>query len=151
MLRSFQYAAYTRFFSATEGLVGRPDEVARLEQWTDYWYYWVSAIFVRSYLESAGQASFIPQRHEDLQTLIETYVLDKALYELSYELNNRPAWVAIPLRGILSLLDGSGAGHDPACCCWLAVGGGAAHRNQRYFVWRNRACHALTRNWYNTP
>jgi maltose alpha-D-glucosyltransferase/alpha-amylase len=105
MLRSFQYAAFTRFFSATESLIGRPDEVTRLEQWTDYWYYWVCAVFVRSYLETAGDASFIPQQRADLQTLIETYVLDKALYELNYELNNRPDWVGIPLRGILSLLD----------------------------------------------
>ena len=37
--------------------------------------------------------------------LLAALLLDKALYELHYELNNRPDWVGIPLRGILSLID----------------------------------------------
>ena len=36
--------------------------------------------------------------------LLDTFLLEKALYEVRYELNNRPDWVPIPLRGILSLM-----------------------------------------------
>jgi maltose alpha-D-glucosyltransferase/alpha-amylase len=63
----------------------------------------MGAEFLRAYLQTAGGAPFLPPAHEDLRRLLGVYVLGKALYELSYELDNRPAWVRIPLMGILSL------------------------------------------------
>ena len=45
----------------------------------------------------------VPEDGESFRHLLEVYMLDKALYELMYELNNRPAWVRIPLSGILAL------------------------------------------------
>ena len=62
-----------------------------------------TAAFLRSYRQTAEGATFLPSRPEQLQTLLEAFLLDKALYELKYELNNRPAWVRIPLHGILDL------------------------------------------------
>ncbi len=54
----------------------------------------------------AGDASFLPAASEDRQLLLDVYLLEKALYELGYELTNRPAWADVPLRGIVELLDG---------------------------------------------
>jgi maltose alpha-D-glucosyltransferase/alpha-amylase len=64
----------------------------------------VSSAFLRSYLASAGSASFVPQTTEDLDLQLSTMLLEKALYELRYELNSRPDWVRIPLRGILEVV-----------------------------------------------
>jgi maltose alpha-D-glucosyltransferase/alpha-amylase len=49
-------------------------------------------------------SAFIPDNKEDLETLMTTFLLEKAIYELNYELNNRPGWVLIPLRGIKALM-----------------------------------------------
>ncbi len=63
----------------------------------------VSGEFLRTYREAVLGAPIVPEAPEDFQALLEIYMLDKALYELVYELNNRPAWIRIPLHGILSL------------------------------------------------
>ena len=55
------------------------------------------------YLETARGAEFLPATHDDFRKLLTVFLLDKALYELLYELNSRPAWVRIPLVGIMSL------------------------------------------------
>ena len=96
MLRSFHYAAYA-------ALRVRRDR-ARLEPWARCWTQWVSAGFVKAYLTTAGQASFVPRSRDELQVLLDAYLLEKAIYELGYELNNRPDWVPIPLQGILQLI-----------------------------------------------
>jgi maltose alpha-D-glucosyltransferase/alpha-amylase len=55
-------------------------------------------------LQTASGATFVPQNSDDLQILLEAYLLDKAVYEIGYELNNRPDWVIIPIRGIKHIL-----------------------------------------------
>ncbi|HUI76346.1 MAG TPA: maltose alpha-D-glucosyltransferase [Bryobacteraceae bacterium] len=100
MLRSFSYAAYSSLLNYT---ARRPEDYGRLEPWAAFWEKWVSAAFLRAYLQTAANAPFLPSDREHLRTLLEAFVLDKALYELNYELNNRPTWVRIPLRGILNL------------------------------------------------
>jgi maltose alpha-D-glucosyltransferase/alpha-amylase len=55
-------------------------------------------------LQTASDAVFVPQNADDLQILLEAYLLDKAVYEIGYELNNRPDWVIIPIRGIKHIL-----------------------------------------------
>ena len=100
MLRSFSYAAYTGLFSHT---ARRGEETVQLEPWAMFWEKWTSASFLRAYRETAGTAPFLPAAPEHLASLLDAFLLDKALYELNYELNHRPAWVRIPLRGILNL------------------------------------------------
>jgi maltose alpha-D-glucosyltransferase/alpha-amylase len=107
MLRSFDYAAYAGLFAITGD---RPADFQRLEPWARLWQQWTSAAFLRAYRASAAGAPFLPAQQESFAALLDTFLLDKALYELIYELNNRPDWVRIPLRGILGLLDDSG-GH----------------------------------------
>ena len=102
MLRSLSYAAYAALFAFTRT---RPEDMGRLEPWAAYWQHWISVRFVQSYLTTAAGASFLPPERRDLATLLEAFVLDKALYELSYELNNRLDWVRIPLQSALRLLE----------------------------------------------
>jgi maltose alpha-D-glucosyltransferase/alpha-amylase len=72
-----------------------------------FWTAWTSAAFLKAYLAGAAGQPFLPGQNESSQLLLDVYLLEKALYELRYELNNRPEWARIPLRGILQLLDES--------------------------------------------
>ena len=99
MMRSFSYAARTAIGAATET---RPEDEKRLAPWAELWEAWVGAAFLRAYLGATRNARFLPSAR-DFDVLLRAYVLDKALYELAYELNNRPAWVHIPLAGLLQL------------------------------------------------
>ncbi|MEW6328298.1 MAG: maltose alpha-D-glucosyltransferase [Thermodesulfobacteriota bacterium] len=101
MIRSFHYAAYSALFlDASLRAKDRP----LLEPWADLWYHYVSGIFLHSYLETCGDVPFIPQEREELETLLQAFLLDKAIYELGYELNNRPDWIIIPVRGVQCIL-----------------------------------------------
>jgi len=108
MLRSFHYAASSLLVkgAADDGHAHglSPERMARLEAWVRYWSAWSSAAFLRSYVPIAGEAGLLPRNDEDLEAVLGVYLLNKALYELSYELNNRPDWVGIPLRGIAQLV-----------------------------------------------
>ncbi len=100
MMRSFQYAAYSALWQPAM----RTEDVPFLERWADLWYRQMSSVFLQSYLQTTAGAIFVPQNADDLQILLEAYLLDKAVYEIGYELNNRPDWVVIPIRGIKHIL-----------------------------------------------
>ncbi len=104
MIRSFHYASYAALHGRAS-VMQRPEDLPMLEEWARSWYHWVSATFLKSYLEFMAGTPILPQRREDVKIVLDTYLLDKAMYEVSYELNNRPDWVGLPLRGILQLLD----------------------------------------------
>jgi maltose alpha-D-glucosyltransferase/alpha-amylase len=105
MLRSFHYAANAPLIGKMAGSVFRPDDAVRLDPWAKGWQLWVSATFLSAYLETSAQASFLPRSLEELSSLLSVYLLEKSIYELGYEINNRPDWVKLPLRGILQLLE----------------------------------------------
>jgi maltose alpha-D-glucosyltransferase/alpha-amylase len=108
MLRSFDYVAHAGIAAAERrGLV--PAEQRPLaEAWARYWVRWASAAFLRGYfrrLEAAGAgAAFLPATVDERAALLDAFLLEKALYELGYELDHRPEWVHIPLRGVVQLL-----------------------------------------------
>jgi maltose alpha-D-glucosyltransferase / alpha-amylase len=101
MLRSFSYAAYAGLNAFAQR---RPDDAKGLEPWARLWQNAVSTEFLRAYRVAidAKDLKLIPQPTQ-AQLLLNAYLLEKALYELLYELDNRPAWVRIPLVGILAL------------------------------------------------
>ena len=105
MIRSFHYATQSilRRFEAFSG--HPPEELMALDQWLRFWYIWVSVTFLQAYREHLEPANIIPASADDLRGLLDAYLIDKALYEIGYELNNRPDWVRVPLRGMLSLVD----------------------------------------------
>jgi len=98
MVRSFSYAAYAALFAFT---TNAPADYAMLESWADTWRHWASAAFLDGYTQTVGSAQLLP-RGEAYDVLLRALTIDKALYELRYELNNRPDWVRIPLIGILA-------------------------------------------------
>jgi maltose alpha-D-glucosyltransferase/alpha-amylase len=100
MMRSFQYAAYSALWQPSM----RSEDVPFLEPWADYWYRQMSSVFLASYLETAAGANFLPAKQSDLDPLLRAYLLDKAVYEVGYELNHRPDWVIIPVRGIKHII-----------------------------------------------
>jgi len=104
MLRSFHYASYALLTGEVGGSV-RSDDVKSLEPWADCWNGWVSSAFLQGYLAVAKEGAFLPRTREELSILLDTFLLEKAIYELGYELNNRPDWVKLPLLGILSLVE----------------------------------------------
>ena len=100
MLRSFSYAAFS---ALTRYTTRRPEDFAQLEPWAKLWEAATITEFLRAYRSTMADSLICPSDPRKFEGLLEVFVLDKALYELSYELNNRPAWVRIPLAGILSL------------------------------------------------
>ncbi|MCC9166287.1 maltose alpha-D-glucosyltransferase [Pontibacter harenae] len=97
MIRSFHYAAYNALFQQ-EGL--RKEDAEYLEQLAEHWYHYASGFFMHSYLGKTKGTGIVPSNEEDFEVLMQTFLLEKAIYELGYELNNRPDWVQIPIRGI---------------------------------------------------
>jgi maltose alpha-D-glucosyltransferase / alpha-amylase len=95
MIRSFSYAAYAALES---------EEKDRAEPWASFWAAWVGAEYLKAYFETAADAAFVGASETERRILFDAFVLQKALYEVSYELNNRPDWVHIPLRGIVNLV-----------------------------------------------
>jgi len=105
MIRSFDYAAYSALTDRTAGMLIGPEELVRLRGWLQFWTDWTGAVFLKSYLATAQEQPFVPAQKQNTQLLLDVYLLEKALNELRYELNNRPDWARIPLHGILQLLD----------------------------------------------
>ncbi|MTI27514.1 maltose alpha-D-glucosyltransferase [Fulvivirga kasyanovii] len=101
MIRSFHYASYSTIMQP-EFEQQRKD--GKLEKWAETWYHHVTRFYMHGYLSKVEGESFVPDNKEDLKILLETFLLEKAIYELNYELNNRPDWVIIPLRGIKSIV-----------------------------------------------
>jgi maltose alpha-D-glucosyltransferase / alpha-amylase len=102
MLRSFDYASWAVLFSQPSKLDGR------LLPWMAFWSRWMQAEFLRNYLADVQHAPFWPQSQQARQVLLTVHQLEKAVYELVYELNNRPAWAVIPLKGIAEILQSVG-------------------------------------------
>ncbi len=107
MIRSFHYAAYNALFQQ-ENL--RKEDAGYLEKWAEQWYHYASGFFMHAYLDQTHGTGVIPAKEEDFEVLIETFLLEKAIYELGYELNNRPDWVLIPIRGIKYIMRKYGNG-----------------------------------------
>jgi maltose alpha-D-glucosyltransferase/alpha-amylase len=106
MLRSFHYAACAALSaSETRGWL-QPENRAVLASWADYWFRWIGAMYLKAYLETADPGGFLPAASAERQILLDSYLLEKAVYELGYELNNRPDWVDIPISGIHQVMEG---------------------------------------------
>jgi maltose alpha-D-glucosyltransferase/alpha-amylase len=104
MIRSFNYAAYTALAKQTS-MRNKPENTyPLLNQWAQYWYVWVSSAFLNTYLDIIRPTTLLPRNHDHLKILLNAFLLEKAIYEVGYELNNRPDWLKVPLQGVLQIL-----------------------------------------------
>ncbi len=104
MVRSFQYAAFAALFGQVPGVPTEGEAVQAVEAWADAWNAAVSATYLKGYFQQASSLPFVPADDGERRVLLDAFLLQKALYEVAYELNNRPDWLQIPLLGILSLV-----------------------------------------------
>jgi trehalose synthase/trehalose synthase-fused probable maltokinase len=104
MLRSFHYAPHAVLFGQSQHSVIRDLDTDAVETGARFWCRWVSSAFLRAYLAESGSAAHLPTTREELQGVLDAHLLEKALSEIRYELNNRPDWVRVPLRAVLDLL-----------------------------------------------
>ena len=104
MLRSLYYAPYATLLRQ-QPLWHAEGAGASLDPWIRFWCGWVSVAFLKSYLKIAEKASFWPGTQSEFRVLLDAHLLEKAVYEIGYELNNRPQWVGIPIRGVLEILE----------------------------------------------
>ena len=105
MIQSFHYAAYAALLKHIERGTLSNGQLQTMAAWAQFWSRWVSAIYYKAYLKAAGPASFLPAAEADLQMMTEVLLLRNGIYELGYELNNRPDWVKIALQEILELME----------------------------------------------
>jgi maltose alpha-D-glucosyltransferase/alpha-amylase len=104
MLRSFHYAARSALRSAQERLRTSASLDAKPKILAKRWQALATHQFLESYRKAAAGAPFLPADPNEFDGLLRVHLLEKAIYELGYELNNRPDWLAIPLEGIERLL-----------------------------------------------
>jgi trehalose synthase-fused probable maltokinase len=109
MVRSFHYAAFAHLLgaagdSATSVVNAAMDRMENPVAWAENWYAWAASRFLASYFDAARSGSFLPPGREEISAVLQMHLLEKAVYELGYELNNRPSWAIIPLAGISQLL-----------------------------------------------
>ena len=100
MLRSFSYAAYSSLINYT---ARHAQGIASLEPWARLWERCVATEFLRAYRETICGAQLLPENSDAFRKVLDVFLVDKALYEVLYELNARPSWARIPLMGIMSL------------------------------------------------
>lgn len=103
MLLSLHYAAYASLLFNDQV---REDDIAKLTPPTERWIQAASGVFLDAYLGTVKGSDFIPDDANDLHVLLQTYLLEKAIFELNHELDERPDWATVPLRVIGSLLGG---------------------------------------------
>lgn len=101
MIRSFHYASS----AASVGLIDAPaDSISNVQRWQNYWYQSCRDTFLHGYFEDIPSARFMPRDENLRQQLLDLFLLEKVLYELRYEIQNRPDWLSIPLSGLASVL-----------------------------------------------
>jgi len=105
MLRSFDYAAQTVLHQSLKQGATPDDQRARPVEAINYWTRWVEAAYLSAYFRRADSNGLLPKTPEHRRLLTTSYLLEKGAYEIQYEINNRPEWVSIPIRGLLRLLD----------------------------------------------
>ena len=103
MLRSFHYASRYALRELVESQAAGSG--TDLEAWARAWCLWTASEYLAGYMEVARGAGLFGPEADEHRFLLDSFTLDKALYELRYEIGSRPSWVDIPLLGILEQID----------------------------------------------
>jgi maltose alpha-D-glucosyltransferase/alpha-amylase len=105
MLRSFHYAAYAVLPGFGVRSVVPQDQFSLAEPWVRYWRNWTSVAFLRQYMHTVTPADILPPEVSDIEALLRILLMEKAVYELGYEINNRPGWLRVPAQAIIRQID----------------------------------------------
>lgn len=105
MLRSYHFAAGSCLLSRGSHVAVGDEDVTWLQPAAFFWQSWISAAFLKSYMETLRDGGLLPEKREDFDLLLRTCLLDRALYELMYEVEQRPDWLRIPVEGIVRLIE----------------------------------------------
>lgn len=101
MIRSYHYAVCSKLFNSNETATASPEVLQRA---TDRWYKIMKETYFEEYLETFGWPHPLFKNQSEINYLLLFYLLEKAVYELGYELSYRPSWVKIPLKGIVDVI-----------------------------------------------
>ncbi|MBS1820062.1 MAG: maltose alpha-D-glucosyltransferase [Acidobacteria bacterium] len=99
MLRSFDYAAHAALLAFTQV---SPATASQLRPWAETWRHWVSRAFLDGYRDALADTALLPSG-VSFDVLLQALIIDKAIYEVGYELNNRPEWARIPLQALVAM------------------------------------------------
>ena len=103
MIRSFHYSAYSPLMQQNYAEEYREEH---LEHWAEAWYYYMSRFYLDGYKSTLQDTDLIPDNERDYSVLLDTFLLEIAVGELNSELNHRPLFALVALRGIQAVLDG---------------------------------------------
>jgi maltose alpha-D-glucosyltransferase/alpha-amylase len=101
MIRSYHYAVSAKLFNSAETDNLHPDHLQRV---SDRWFYLIRDTFMNAYLDVFGNPHPLFKDNSEINFLLLIYLLEKAVYELGYEISYRPSWVKIPLKGIIDVV-----------------------------------------------
>ena len=104
MLQSFGFAAAVALRREVDSGMLRPEQVPLMRQWGQFWTRWVSATFLRHYLETASQGDFLPASQQELTVLLQIYLLERMVYSLAHELRQSTEGIEIALQQLLTTL-----------------------------------------------
>ena len=104
LIRSLDYAGRSAVDTAiARGLVP-PSDVGDLDAGRDRWTAATTATMTRAYFDTVASSGLVPADVDDARLLLDVYVLQKGLYEIRYELSNRPDWVHWPLSAVAEMV-----------------------------------------------
>jgi len=101
MIRSYHYAVCAKLFNASETEALDPEHLQRV---SDRWFKLIRDTYLDTYLDTFGSPHPLFRNNTEINFLLLVYLLEKAVYELGYEISYRPAWVNIPLKGIVDVV-----------------------------------------------
>ncbi|HEX6333857.1 MAG TPA: alpha-amylase, partial [Flavisolibacter sp.] len=102
MIASFYYTAYEGFL--TNNQISK-EEMVRLLAFADQWAHYMCGFFIRAYLEKIGETSLLPKDHNDLEVLLQSYLLERAIKQLNVDVRTKSPWVIVSIRLIRSIID----------------------------------------------
>lgn len=107
MVRSFNYAGFASLFKFAHN---RPEDIDQFLPWAMACSTWSAVAFLKGYRTATTGSEVVPGTADEFTRALEPFVVDKAIYEINYELNNRPDWLTIPLVGLLEYLSSARKG-----------------------------------------
>jgi maltose alpha-D-glucosyltransferase/alpha-amylase len=102
MICSFHYVAYEGFFSSQQV---PKDQILNILPFARQWAFYMSGFFTREWLHVLnGQKDLVPEEEKDFEMTLKTFVLERAIRYLNYELVNRPEWAIVPIHIISDII-----------------------------------------------